>query len=85
MSFAFSFNGNTREKLHRLADQQSAYPHVPKAAVDFVKHAIDTFPDGTMLKVQAHGHKPHWNEHSHGPTTPPASMSISVEPIFPSE
>jgi hypothetical protein len=83
LSFYFAFNGNSRDKLHELAARQADYPHVPAAAIAFVQEGIDTFPDGTMLQVVAHGHKAHV---SHPPQTmAPAKMDISVTPVVLSE
>lgn len=80
MSFYFAFSANSRTKLHELADRQTAYPHVPAAAVAFVRESIDAFPDGTIIQVTAHGHKAQVAHHPE--TSGPAKMEITVTPIF---
>ena len=83
MSFHFAFAGNRRDKLHELADRHLKYPHVPQAAVDFIKQAIDTFDDGTMLHVVAQGHKAQVGDSAMGML--PATMDVNVTPVIPTE
>lgn len=88
MSFYFSFTHNERAKLHEHADALRQLPHVPEGAIDFVKHAIDTYPDGTLLIVVGTGHKAHVNP-GDAPTANgyhnliAANMDIKVTPIVP--
>ena len=81
MNFGFAFNANSRAKLHDLAERHRGHSNVPGSAVDFIRESIDVFPDGTMVRVEAQGHKAQLTpelEHLAA-----ATVTITVMPIVP--
>lgn len=79
MSFYFSFASIGHKALLKLADQAlEQNSSTPPEAIEFVKRAILTHPDGALIAVTGTGH---WPAEYDVAYKVPAKMDITVTPL----